>query len=189
MRLGSGHCFVPVLILGIFSVALAGCTSSGSVSVAPISTGSVPSRPSEPVGRDWQRSSSADSYGYGQPYRLSSNNTPARQYTDPGTPTSREYASNSYGGGARSVETGSLGKGYSTARYETGYTQPRATSPNAPGSVARAERDIIEVREGDTLYSLSRRYNVPVPDLVAANRLPNERIAIGQRLVIPTRYR
>jgi LysM repeat protein len=188
MRLGSGPCFVPVLILGILSAALAGCTSSGSVSVAPISTGSVPSRPSEPVGRDWQRSSSADSYGYGQPYRLSSNTAPPRQYTDPGTPTSREYANSSYGG-ARSVETGSLGPGYSTARYETGYTQPRTMPPNSAGSVAHAERDIIEVREGDTLYSLSRRYNVPVNDLVAANRLPTDRIAVGQRLVIPTRYR
>ena len=44
-------------------------------------------------------------------------------------------------------------------------------------------------REGDTLYSLSRRFNVPVKDIAAANRLRNERIAIGQRLVIPTRYR
>jgi LysM repeat protein len=140
------------------------------------------------VGRDWQRSSSAEGYGYGQPYRTSSNSYPSRQYVDPGTPVSREYASNSYAG-TQGVETGSLGKGYSTARYEQSYTQPRTMAANTPGSVARAERDIIEVREGDTLYSLSRRYNVPVNDLVDANRLPNDRIAIGQRLVIPTRYR
>jgi LysM repeat protein len=57
---------------------------------------------------------------------------------------------------------------------------------DVPGSEAG---HIVEVQEGETLSSLSRRHNVPVGDLVAANRLSSDRIAIGQRLVIPTRYR
>lgn len=45
----------------------------------------------------------------------------------------------------------------------------------------------ITVQKGDSAYSLSRRYNVPLRDLIEANRLaPPYRLDIGQRLVLPT---
>jgi hypothetical protein len=46
---------------------------------------------------------------------------------------------------------------------------------------------VVIVREGDTLFGLSRRYGVPVTELVAANRLTSGRIEIGQRLIVPAR--
>ncbi|WP_246024287.1 LysM peptidoglycan-binding domain-containing M23 family metallopeptidase [Azospirillum ramasamyi] len=45
----------------------------------------------------------------------------------------------------------------------------------------------ITVQKGDSAYSLSRRYNVPLRDLIEVNRLsPPYRLEIGQRLVLPT---
>lgn len=43
-----------------------------------------------------------------------------------------------------------------------------------------------EVRQGDTVYSISRRFGLSVADLAAANRLAQPyTISVGQRLVIP----
>lgn len=45
----------------------------------------------------------------------------------------------------------------------------------------------ITVHKGDTLYSISRRYNVPIKDLISANRLsPPYTLYIGQTLAMPT---
>lgn len=43
------------------------------------------------------------------------------------------------------------------------------------------------VAQGETLFSLARRYSVSVDSLRAANKLPDDNIRIGQRLVIPAR--
>lgn len=44
----------------------------------------------------------------------------------------------------------------------------------------------ITVQKGDTLYSISRRYNVPIKDLISANRLsPPYTLYIGQTLAMP----
>jgi murein DD-endopeptidase MepM/ murein hydrolase activator NlpD len=46
----------------------------------------------------------------------------------------------------------------------------------------------ITVAKGDTLYSLSRRYGVPVQSFVRANNLRSPyTLAIGQKLVVPSR--
>jgi LysM repeat protein len=45
------------------------------------------------------------------------------------------------------------------------------------------------VRQGDTLYSLSRRHGVPVAELVTANRISDGKIRTGQMLVIPAQTR
>jgi murein DD-endopeptidase MepM/ murein hydrolase activator NlpD len=54
-------------------------------------------------------------------------------------------------------------------------------------ATARQPARMHEVERGDTLTNLARRYGVTVPDLVAANRLPDDRaiIRVGQRLTIP----
>lgn len=45
----------------------------------------------------------------------------------------------------------------------------------------------VRVRKGDTLYSISRKYDVPVRGLIQENKIPSPYIIkIGQRLKIPT---
>jgi LysM repeat protein len=43
------------------------------------------------------------------------------------------------------------------------------------------------VIQGETLFGLARRYGVSVDNLRTANKLPDDNIRIGQRLVIPAR--
>lgn len=43
----------------------------------------------------------------------------------------------------------------------------------------------LRVAAGDTLYSISRRYNVPVMKLMEINDLSDSRLTIGQRLIVP----
>ena len=46
--------------------------------------------------------------------------------------------------------------------------------------------DYVTVSKGDTLYSISRRYNVPIRDLIEANGLtPPYTLAIGRVLRMP----
>ncbi len=46
----------------------------------------------------------------------------------------------------------------------------------------------VIVRKGDTLYSISRRYNVPIKDMINANRLrPPYTLYVGQKLRLPTK--
>ena len=51
-------------------------------------------------------------------------------------------------------------------------------------------QDIIEtnsyiVQKGDTLYSISRRYNVSIEDIKSANNLDSNVLSVGQILIIP----
>lgn len=46
----------------------------------------------------------------------------------------------------------------------------------------------VVVHKGDTLYSISRRYNVPIKDMINANRLsPPYTLYVGQKLRLPTK--
>jgi LysM repeat protein len=69
-------------------------------------------------------------------------------------------------------------------RWHAAPSPRRAPSP-ANGRPTGSQ--VVIVREGDTLYSLSRRYGVPVAELVAANRIYGGRIEVGQRLIVPAR--
>lgn len=60
--------------------------------------------------------------------------------------------------------------GYSTQSL------PAPKAPPRPGTVI--------VQHGDTLYAISRRTGVPVRNLIALNRLNNDRIYAGQTLVV-----
>ena len=66
-----------------------------------------------------------------------------------------------------------------------GPTLASATSHQALASPAPGH--IHEVKQGDTLGALAKRYGVTVAALVAANRLPGPEVLLklGQRLVIP----
>ncbi|WP_284198483.1 LysM peptidoglycan-binding domain-containing protein, partial [Azospirillum oryzae] len=60
---------------------------------------------------------------------------------------------------------------------------PFTTVSDVPDSAGGA----ITVQKGDSAYSLSRRYNVPLRDLIEANKLAAPyRLEVGQRLVLPT---
>ena len=47
--------------------------------------------------------------------------------------------------------------------------------------------DTVTVQRGDTLYSISRRYNVPLRDIIEANKMiPPYRVYVGQILKMPS---
>lgn len=49
-------------------------------------------------------------------------------------------------------------------------------------------RDSLTVRKGDTLYSISRNYNIPIKDLINANRLSAPyTLYVGQKLRLPSK--
>lgn len=187
----------PVMLA--LSAALAGCSSGGTQDTFARTS----LRPEQGVYGNAERrypdgSTAGGAYSnasYGRPYAEA-----PRRYVDPGEPTPREIAAYDSGHGRygppKSIQTASIGRGPHdpNARWQqpasgittgsTGVSEPANRAP-----YRQYAPNVVEVAEGDTLYSLSRRYNVPMGDLIAANRLSSERIAIGQRLVIPTRYR
>jgi LysM repeat protein len=111
------------------------------------------------------------------------------------------------------LQTGSLGNTreparapYSSNRWSdsanpTGPIQPvppvdnpnpmrwHAGSRPAPGSIPPhaipPDSQIIQVREGDTIYGLARKYRVPVAELVSVNRIYGGRLEVGQKLAVP----
>jgi LysM repeat protein len=189
MRFRSGSVRASALALCLMSLFLAGCGAGSPDNT--VSTASL-----APVRDEPRYAGSRDT---GTPYALPPRQVDrsyasTRHYTDPGSPTPREYAAydsgHAYGNG-HSIQTGSVGatnRGPYAYEPDARWRQPTNT-PLRQTSNGPLSPNVVEVREGDTLFGLSRRYNVPVGDIVAANRLSNERIAIGQRLVIPTRYR
>jgi murein DD-endopeptidase MepM/ murein hydrolase activator NlpD len=62
-----------------------------------------------------------------------------------------------------------------------------ALSSAEPAAGPRAPQHVVEVKPGDTLTSLAKRYGVSVATLVKLNKLPSgdAPIKVGQRLVIP----
>lgn len=187
---------VHTLILSGLSAVLAGCSSGGSPD--PLTTSSL--RPQEGMSRNAPRhypDGSSSGGTYGRPYAEA-----PRRYVDPGSPTPREIAAYDSGHGhygpPPGIQTASIGASPRTYDPDARWQQPPSgITTGSTGPAPAAHRpygaphgpQVVEVREGDTLFSLSRRFNVPVADLANANRLTNDRIAIGQRLVIPTRYR
>lgn len=185
MRFRSRPIGPGALIVAGLATTLAGCSSSGSQ--GSLTTSSLAPRPQERVYAAPQRTY-PDGSTYGRPYTV----PPQRQYVDPGTPTPRHMADHGYG--SSGIQTASIG---ASGRVEHPSYDPNARwqqpSPIVTGAAAPAPRNagphVIEVREGDTLYSISRHHRVPLHDIVVANRLTSDRIDVGQKLVIPTRIR
>ena len=81
---------------------------------------------------------------------------------------------------------------------------PRAPAPNSPIQIAPAVPPVMTatsapaltstvktpqryvVQQGDTLFSLARRYGAAVEDIQRANNLADDSIYVGQQLIIPT---
>jgi len=65
-------------------------------------------------------------------------------------------------------------------------TRPPERPQPEPGAVVPARSRTHTIRKGDTLFSLSRRYNVSVAQLQRVNsRVQPNNLQIGQRIVIP----
>ncbi len=65
--------------------------------------------------------------------------------------------------------------------------QPTPSATEEPGDTSQqsvGEQRYI-VQSGDTLYRISRRFNVPVDAIKQRNTLVNDNIRVGQELIIP----
>ena len=123
------------------------------------------------------------------------------------TPREPVNSAPSYGGnGGRSVASGSYNRGSYGAppRYRDGTVETARLSPPVNtvrsydnnrryGQQPPARQAVptlspgrtIEVRQGDTLYGLSRRHNVSVAELMEVNGLSNPNLRPGQELYLP----
>lgn len=196
-------CATAVRAAAAFSLAaaLAGCSSSGSRDT--FQTASL--KPKEGMARSTPRRypDGSTNQGYYPSNAAASYAAPPRRYVDPGQPTPREMTA-SYDRGpvpprsTQNIETASVT--HQRPHYDPNarWQQPSsAITTGTPGPVptgyygrprqaaATHGPQVVEVREGDTLYALSRRHGVEVAELVAANQLVDERIAIGQRIIVP----
>lgn len=135
----------------------------------------------------------SSSHGYGGPNLTDQSPTPdyGRSYTGPVTGAEPNVRSSklpdiqapqdSYPDQSPSY---SAGRNY-TRTADAGYGAPSAEGYNAGSyDTGRQDGQTIVVGSGDTLYGLSRRYNVSVSDLMAANGLTSSQLQLGQRLTI-----
>jgi murein DD-endopeptidase MepM/ murein hydrolase activator NlpD len=63
-----------------------------------------------------------------------------------------------------------------------------ATAPSTPSHIVRstATGSYHEVRRGQTLWSISKAYDVPLDNLIKSNRLPDaSKIEVGQLIFVP----
>lgn len=68
----------------------------------------------------------------------------------------------------------------------SGSASRTAAATTRPSTPMPASLQTIEVQKGDTLYGLSRRHNVPLQGLIAANSLqPPYLLRVGQKLAVP----
>jgi len=59
-----------------------------------------------------------------------------------------------------------------------------ADKPNADNNINNTTGKIYIVLQGDTLYSISRRFGLTVDELKGINNLPDNHIRIGQKLIV-----
>ncbi|AHB50216.1 hypothetical protein W911_11410 [Hyphomicrobium nitrativorans NL23] len=205
MRFRSRPLYRGALAIAGLAATLAGCSSSGSQ--GSLTTSSLSPRPHENVYASPQRTY-PDGSAYGRPYNAAPHRSAhaPRQYVDPGTPTPRHMADAGYRPASNGIQTASLGgssrSGNATYDPNARWQQPSpfitgaGAPPRSAGAPPAAHTPprpagphVVEVREGDTLYSISRHHRVPLHDIVVANRLTSDRIEVGQRIVVPTRTR
>jgi murein DD-endopeptidase MepM/ murein hydrolase activator NlpD len=75
-------------------------------------------------------------------------------------------------------------------RRVASYEPPAAQPVSRPAETARHGGMEITADAGDTVYSLSRRFNVPVKDILAANGMASaSALRSGQKIVIPNYHR
>lgn len=60
-----------------------------------------------------------------------------------------------------------------------------APSPSIPSEVTERTPQLYRVQEGDSLWKISRRINLPVEEIIRLNQLEGDRIFPGQQLLLP----
>src|SRR5690606_16552769 len=74
-----------------------------------------------------------------------------------------------------------------TAGAGTGCAYNDSRSAPLPAAMAKPSGEVVVVRKGDTVYSIARRHNVAVRDVIAVNQLEAPyAIAVGQHVLVPT---
>jgi murein DD-endopeptidase MepM/ murein hydrolase activator NlpD len=122
---------------------------------------------------------SQGTYGNRQAYN-SGQQGYANQSSYAGASQSNYAQSNNQGGYSQS-NYGSAGSSATRAPSQPSYAQ----QPSYGGAARPQSGNSIQVQQGDTLYSLSRRHGVSVAELMEANSLSNPNLSIGQRLYLP----
>ncbi|MCB1480320.1 MAG: LysM peptidoglycan-binding domain-containing protein [Rhodobiaceae bacterium] len=76
--------------------------------------------------------------------------------------------------------------GYTPPSYDGSYNDGSPGSVSSIGTTAKPGTHVT-VEQGETLYSISRRYGVPVNALMQANGISDPtQVRVGQRLTVPT---
>lgn len=178
------------IIAGCSIIALAGflsaCSSSRSTSEARLGGDDPPPAASHQLSQPaWQQPSRYDADGAPQPAY--------RGGRDPVSGRAQEWAPAAPHQPAP-TQSAALPPLPSAAPAQQPYGQQpyhphqaRQQYAPLPTREAMASGNSIEVRQGDTLYRISRAYGVTVPAIMQANNLPSETIRPGQRLTIPPR--
>lgn len=78
---------------------------------------------------------------------------------------------------------------YGAAAYEENSAAAAApvapvTDPAAPAATPGVAREHY-VAPGDSLWKISRQYNVPIDSIKAANSMTNDTVVLGKKLIIP----
>ena len=63
---------------------------------------------------------------------------------------------------------------------------PHAEGGAEPASVAKSSPTLHIVKPGETLFRISRRYGIEVERLMKMNKLPDDIIEVGQKLIVGT---
>jgi LysM repeat protein len=64
---------------------------------------------------------------------------------------------------------------------------PAFAQPAAPAAAENGAATIHTVVRGDTLSGLSSKYRVPIASIKEANRMTNDTVVLGRKMVIPPR--
>jgi murein DD-endopeptidase MepM/ murein hydrolase activator NlpD len=128
-----------------------------------------------------QRYDGNSSYGQQQGYGASSGYGAYQQRAPQYGGYSAAPSGAPYGNSTASQPSGS---GYSGSGYAMSGAGSSVPPIASQGSSARGE--MIDVRQGDTLYSLARQHGVSVADLKAANGLTSNDLRPGQQLQLPS---
>ena len=73
--------------------------------------------------------------------------------------------------------------------YAEGVVKALANYLNYPYESPNTEaKEYYIVKKGDTLYSISRQFNIPIDDLKRINNLTNDILSIGQKLFLTEQY-
>ncbi len=96
-----------------------------------------------------------------------------------------------YAGAPAAPATEPVNPVYDTpAAYEDGGAAPapasaHAETPAAPAPSGNGAAIIHTVVKGDTLSGLSKKYKVPAASIKQANRMTNDTVVLGRKMVIP----